>query len=154
MWFAWLRTVPCKSHERELKLTRPHDLSYPDVMKNNISEHWLATRSCTQSGTCNRVFGVVGRAWAFKCDRPGIESHSNATFWYALAFGQISKMDIWSKSAHLIEERHVTELVGLLISATVVPIHVICMVTYGTMQITWTGTKNKLDHIMSVTLTL
>ncbi len=38
--------VPCKSHERELKVTRPHYLSYPDGDKNseviimkNISEH-------------------------------------------------------------------------------------------------------------------
>ncbi len=33
------------------------------------------------------------------------------------------------ENAHLIEERHVTELVELLITATVVPFHVICMVT-------------------------
>ncbi len=33
------------------------------------------------------------------------------------------------ENAHLIEERHVTELVELLITATVVPFHVTCMVT-------------------------
>ncbi len=33
------------------------------------------------------------------------------------------------KNAHLIEERHVTELVELLITATAVPFHAICMVT-------------------------
>ncbi len=38
-------TVPCKSHERQLKLTRPHYLSYPDgdkkseIILKNISEH-------------------------------------------------------------------------------------------------------------------
>ncbi len=38
---------------------------------------------------------------------------------------------IWSdfENAHLIEERPVIELVELLITATVVPFHVICMVT-------------------------
>ncbi len=33
------------------------------------------------------------------------------------------------ENAHLIEERHVTELVELVITATVVPVRVICMVT-------------------------
>ncbi len=33
------------------------------------------------------------------------------------------------ENADLIEERHVTERVDLLITATVVPFHVICMVT-------------------------
>ncbi len=33
------------------------------------------------------------------------------------------------ENAHLIEERHITELVELLLTATVVPFHLICMVT-------------------------
>ncbi len=66
--------------QRELKVTRPHYLRYRSYIKKNISEHWFATVSSTQSGTCNRVFGVVGRAWGFKSDGPGIESRSNVTF--------------------------------------------------------------------------
>ncbi len=33
------------------------------------------------------------------------------------------------ENAHLIEEQHVTELVELLLTATLIPFHVICMVT-------------------------
>ncbi len=61
-------TVPCKSHERELKVTRSHYLSYPDgdknsevIIKKTVNSDLLHA-VVPKAVLCNRVFGVVGRA--------------------------------------------------------------------------------------------